>query len=717
MWLLYFGPEIKMRNNAAVWKQVVAVVVALFVIPVTTPGAGTAQSAPAPPQMQPQVRSGAKPPTVDQVLSTGLWRVDGSFQSRIQIYNRHILLHRTIIPVLYMADGTEYYLPLVDVAPNTLATVNVNEAIKSAPPQVSGHVSLYGSASVHFLAPTTGGISAAMQIIDAANSLNFTYPFHAPDRMDAMQHTFDGLWWRRDSGITGFVGLANRTSNSVQVSLQAMGAAGAATTPQTVVLRSHATELLSLDDLTATLPANQKLMGGLRLVFTGKSSDVMITGGLENQTEGYSALIAFYMHDPTTAAPSPVTLASTGIMVGHPDPAMKFPNATVFFPYTYLWNASSSPLKVNRALYYTLAGGSGQRVNLPSLTINAGGAVQVPLDFGSVGLGGYNGQITETFSTVSNPGDLAAATGSTDQTANYVFEVLPQLAATTKSKQDEFWRVGGGYDTMTTLWNSGTEAEDLLVKFSFEGGKAHYKLPVHLAPGAAATIDMAEIISEAKPDADGNFIPSTASGGGMIVSGPADFLDDINVVVSGGIFSVFGATCGPVCYSCGPSLESLDISVASATQMTATATFSNGEQINETSSSYSTWSSNNTSVATVATGGIVTAVATGSANAQDELVYSDGEEVCEPNTCPIVHYGGFAGLKIVVSSFGLQFQDSTGCTYFPTCTGTCTNNGFHSPLPPNGVCPTFLFCADLFVLGTCLVNVCAPKTVNPNLCS
>jgi hypothetical protein len=77
---------------------------------------------------------------------------------------------------------------------------------------------------------------------------------------------------------------------------------------------------------------------------------------------------------------------------------MKFPKGTAFFPYAYLRNASLSPIKVNRALYYTLAGGGGQRVSLPSLTISAESAVQVPLDFGSIGLGSFNGQTPVTCS-------------------------------------------------------------------------------------------------------------------------------------------------------------------------------------------------------------------------------------------------------------------------------------------------------------------------------
>lgn len=603
------------------------------------------------PQEHVHKMSGKIPPATDQVLSAGLWRVDRSFQSSIQIYNRHILQHRTVIPVLYMADGTEYYLPTVDVAPNSLTTVSVNSAIQNAPPEVSSHLSLYGSAAIHFLAPTTGSISATIHVLDVANSLNFVYSFHAADRMDAAQQTFDGLWWRRDTGVTGFVGLANRTTSAVQVSLQAIGAGGTVVAPQTIMLAGRSTQLLSLDDIAATLPRNQSLMGGLHVVFTGKSSDVMISGGLENQSEGYSGLIPFVSHDAATGAPIAVTLASAGIMVGLPDPAMKFPKGTAFFPYTYLRNASSTPMKVDPALYYTLAGGGGQRVPLPSLTIGAGSTVQVPLDFGSIGLGSFNGQITETFSALSNPGDLIVATGSTDQTANYVFEVLPQVVVTTKSQQDHFWRVGGGYDTMTTLWNSGTAPEDLLVTFSFARGKGHYKLPVHLAAGAAAAIDIGEIISEAKPDADGSLIPPGTNGGGMVVSGPSDLTDDINVILGGGTFSVFGATCNPECYSCGPLLDGFSVApspvqsaVGGTTQMTATATLSTGANLTETATT--SWSSQSTSIASVARAGMVTAVAAGTTTIYGDLSWPDVATHCYPNPCETLLYEGQAPTNV-----------------------------------------------------------------------
>jgi hypothetical protein len=79
-------------------------------------------------------------------------------------------------------------------------------------------------------------------------------------------------------------------------------------------------------------------------------------------------------------------------------------------------------------------------------------------------------------------------------------------------------------------------------------------------------------------------------------------------------------------------------------------------------------------------------------------------------------------LRIATSSFGLQFQDATGCHYFPTCTATCSGQGAYSRPEgwPDNVCPSFLLCFDLVVTRngtTCIVSLCLAKTFDPHLCS
>jgi hypothetical protein len=45
-----------------------------------------------------------------QTLSAGLWRVDRGFEATIRIKNSLVVSGLTVVPVLYMADGTAYEL-------------------------------------------------------------------------------------------------------------------------------------------------------------------------------------------------------------------------------------------------------------------------------------------------------------------------------------------------------------------------------------------------------------------------------------------------------------------------------------------------------------------------------------------------------------------------------------------------------------------------------
>ncbi|MGA7625038.1 MAG: Ig-like domain-containing protein, partial [Candidatus Acidiferrales bacterium] len=206
---------------------------------------------------------------------------------------------------------------------------------------------------------------------------------------------------------------------------------------------------------------------------------------------------------------------------------------------------------------------------------------------------------------------------------------------------------------------------------SIASGKGHYKLPVHLAPGASATIDMADLIADAKPDPDGNLIPPGTSAGGMIVSGPSDLLDDIDVVLSGGVFSVFGATCVPVCYSCGPSIAAFQVApapiqstVGGTTQMTATVTTSGGVKTTETGNTK--WSSQSASIASVASGGMVTAVAGGTTTIDGVIQWADEASTCYPIACTSLAYEGEAPTTVLVPTMvepiATTSQGAAACT-------------------------------------------------------
>lgn len=109
-----------------------------------------------------------------------------------------------------------------------------------------------------------------------------------------MEHTtLEGLWWRHDPGVGGFVALSNPTDAAVSVSLQATGSMGTPLPALSLTLGAHATQMLDLDSLVGGLPGTENQAGGLRVQYNGVMGAIIASGGLVNESEGYSANIPF----------------------------------------------------------------------------------------------------------------------------------------------------------------------------------------------------------------------------------------------------------------------------------------------------------------------------------------------------------------------------------------------------------------------------------------
>ncbi|HEV2386364.1 MAG TPA: Ig-like domain-containing protein [Candidatus Acidoferrales bacterium] len=148
-----------------------------------------------------------------------------------------------------------------------------------------------------------------------------------------------------------------------------------------------------------------------------------------------------------------------------------------------------------------------------------------------------------------------------------------------------------------------------------------YELPIHLEAGASWVIDMAQLIALNRPDSNGSVIPASAREGSVMFASTAGPHEPLSLVVSGGEYNVQTATCCPSCINCC-GVVSFSVSPTQFTcpdgntyQMYASGDLFNGTQQDVTSQS--TWSSDNTSVATVSNpGGLMTAVGVGGADIQ-----------------------------------------------------------------------------------------------------
>ena len=185
---------------------------------------------------------------------------------------------------------------------------------------------------------------------------------------------------------------------------------------------------------------------------------------------------------------------------------------------------------------------------------------------------------------------------------------------------------------MVTIWNPADEAQSFIFRIHFSGG--HYDRLVNLGPRATYMFDLSEILAVQGPDSDGNVLPAGLQEGSAEIVGIQADNQNILVALDAGIYNVRKATCGGSCQSCNGGtawsvvLAPFGVYPIGNIQENFIETDCSGSQYNMNSGS--TWSSSNTSVATVQ-GGLVHGVSPGSLTVS---ALNPGAPICAPQCNP-----------------------------------------------------------------------------------
>src|SRR5262249_35919544 len=161
----------------------------------------------------------------------------------------------------------------------------------------------------------------------------------------------------------------------------------------------------------------------------------------------------------------------------------------------------------------------------------------------------------------------------------------------------------------------GDASEDLTATFYYGDGSGAYVLSIRLAPQASTMVDMAMLIAEKIPDANGNLIPENIREGSASFAS-SDRRKRMTLVASVGTFDVQTATCGRICITCCAVSSPIIIPtnplcpIGDSMQCVAQVTECTG---NTEDFAVSSWSSSNSSVATINSSGVMTGVAGGTA--------------------------------------------------------------------------------------------------------
>jgi hypothetical protein len=538
--------------------------------------------------------------------------IDANFRSSIYLKNGVENAPITVTPILYLSNGKKYVLPDVALEPSGTAVVNVNDALREQ--GIASWATLFGYVQIEY---TWGwdAICATIQNVDTVDSLIFTYglrpagprrhPGGAQEPSDSkrMSRVMEGMWWKPENGVAGFGALSNTAEEPLTAKVQVSDTSGNGINRDIVTVSPHGTKIVKLAELLS-VPGSQ---GGITVTYDGPADGLAINGGLEDQATGYSANIHFFEPPDSAARSTLASYAELGLMSGAADPMLSFPAGTVFTPYSVVRNVSDLPISISATLWWMEAG-TARSAPVPKITVLP--KVTQSLDLHSMmsaaGLKNFNGSFNLILDVPSRLGGLLMASGSVVQSHTYVFEVLPNGVGESMSKSLAYWSTAKGDDTMVTLWNPADEGQDFIFTLFFSGGS--YKYPIHLEPRATRMFNVSEISSNQIPDVDGNLIPATVHEGSAEIAGAQADNEQILIAWASGTYNVRKGTCGPHCYTCNGvqsqsmQLYNFGLAMGSDTAEHSVLNMNNGQHYDYTARA--SWSSSNTSVATVAAGNV-----------------------------------------------------------------------------------------------------------------
>ncbi len=412
---------------------------------------------------------------------------------------------------------------------------------------------------------------------------------------------------------------------------------------KTVTLAAQQTSVIDLKKIFDQVPGTPQ-QGGLRVCYRGPVNGLIADGGLEDADIGFSAYLNLgtALTESDTSAPpaAAISLASVGVVFGHPHPDMMFPGPVIFHPYLVVRNTTAAVKTVLLSANY-MYGETAETAVLSNITLAPNASQTVDADglIQRLNLNPLIGYVNLIYAFSGQASDVLISAGSIDGAGTYVFETPPLPSVRSMARTICHWQHGDGVDTKFTIWNHGGSAENLVLTLYFDGGS--YKLPIHLAAKASVMLEMEAILARQTPDADGATIPANVFEGSAKLSGSRGEVEHINATVTASSYSPAKATCQRVCVECGSAgyadafgdPDPIGFAVGATQQLTATGQAANGTQYNITGSV--SWASKNTAVSTVSTGGMATAVSVGATSVNFTTADYSPSSVCgSPPVCP-----------------------------------------------------------------------------------
>jgi hypothetical protein len=410
--------------------------------------------------------------------------------------------------------------------------------------------------------------------------------------------------------------LSNVTDSSLTATVAIDGINPAQASLAIIRLAAHETCLINPEQLARNGKGTLLEIGGISINYNGAAGALLARGFIEELSTGFSSSIEFW--DPSMAHSS--KLDGGGLRLGRA-------GGKELTPVVVARNIGTTESIVSGSVSYTAADGSTSIVSLPDTHLRRGevDAIDVSHALRSSRVNTerlVSAGLQFTYSTT--PGSILISAQSVSSDGNQVFRLpLVDADAQPSSTGGYPWFINGSSSTVVYLTNVTDEPQQYVLQLNFQGGVYAPGLKT-VAPHQTAVLDIRALRDGQVKDEHNQTIPPDATHGQVqwSIEGPEN-LTLIGRAEQGD--SLNGMSSSYACVNCCPPscvetwIDPPSVTGVSGDTQQFTAIQQNEDCFGNLLSPFSrsaTWSSTNSSVATVNSTGFATAQNPGSTNIQ-----------------------------------------------------------------------------------------------------
>ncbi len=571
-------------------------------------------------------------------------------------------------------------------------------------------------------------IGAQLYLVDGKRSLSFDEKL--VEFATAPSTQLESVWWLPSHRCNVQLILSN-TSDSALTASTAINADTAHPEPKEFTLAAHETKVVRVQrEQPSSVSRISDNIGSASIWHSGPKGSLVARALIEDQAKGYSWSAQFYYPQGGKSS----GYQGVGLRLGTA-------GGERLTPVVVARNVGDAPTVLTGRLPYTLHDGGTGVVQLPKVRLAPGEADSVDVEraIRTKGIAQSIATASLEFEYTSTPGSVMMAAQSVSASGNQVFRVpMWDVPAQRNGTGGYPWFIDGSSSTLVYIKNVTDKKQQYTFDLTFDGGV--YATGVKsVEPRQTVALDLRSIRDNQIPDERGRTIPLNATRGKVVwsVRGPEPLA---LLGRSEQADLVKGISSSYACFMCCPNSfynswlgpNTLNVQVGSSIIAASFEQDRNCYGQPLTPYYYSgTWSSDNTSVATMSSGGawyegVATAQSQGYANVFNEWDVYDYTLTTE-NGHPECRVFSYVASPTAALNSGIWVKDAYEilsetfvggdygygvCDYSPTCIGTCTDVNYGSSKAYPGNCPgRYIQCEILKVLGDCVESsrVCSAQ--------